>query len=182
MFFIPKIARRSFATSKLMKCFFDIVTDSCKRPVRIEFELRNDVVPKTAENFRALCTMEKGYGYKGCRIHRIIPGFVVQGGDFVSNDGRGGRSIYGETFPDENFKLTHFSEGILSMANCGPNTNGSQFFITLAPTPHLDNKHVVFGRVSKGIEHVRELENLGTYSGYVTDDVTISDCGEVKEE
>lgn len=133
---------------------------------RIVCELYSDIAPKTAENFRQLCTGEKGLGdrgvplhYKGCPFHRVVPGFVVQGGDITKGDGTGGDSIYGHTFDDETFDLSHSSEGLLSMANCGPNTNNSQFFVLTKPSPSLNRKHVVFGRVTSGMEVVKRIEN-----------------------
>ncbi|KAL1985678.1 hypothetical protein VTN96DRAFT_7545 [Rasamsonia emersonii] len=160
---------------------------SAPKQGRIDFELFSDDVPKTARNFAELCkgfnfgTPEKPQilGYKGSTFHRIIPGFMLQGGDFTRGNGTGGKSIYGEKFADENFKHRHEGPGILSMANAGPNTNGSQFFITVAKTSWLDGKHVVFGKVTQGMDVVREIEQLGSQSGAVPDNnrPTIVDAG-----
>jgi len=167
------------------RVFFDIQADGAPMG-RIVMELHDDVVPKTAENFRALCTGEKGVGksgkplhFKGSAFHRIIQQFMCQGGDFTRGNGTGGESIYGEKFQDENFKLKHTEPGLLSMANAGPNTNGSQFFITTVVTSWLDGKHVVFGKVTDGMNVLTAMEAAGSRSGSTSKDVVIADCGEV---
>lgn len=166
--------------------YFDIALNG-ELAGRITVELFKHVVPKTAENFRQLCTGEAGKGKSGKRLnfmgsvfHRVIPGFMCQGGDFTRGDGTGGESIYGEKFRDENFQMKHTGKGILSMANSGPHTNGSQFFICTAATPHLDGKHVVFGQVVSGYEVVQKMERVGSSSGKTSKKVTIHECGEVE--
>jgi len=167
------------------KVFFDMSIGG--QPAgRIVMELFSDDVPKTAENFRALCTGEKGVGkrgkplhFKGSAFHRVIPQFMCQGGDFTAGNGTGGESIYGEKFADENFKHKHTGPGFLSMANAGPNTNGSQFFLTTVSTPWLDGKHVVFGRVIEGMDVVKKIEAVGSQSGATRQPVKIEDSGQL---
>jgi peptidylprolyl isomerase len=168
--------------------FFDM-TIGGEAVGRIVFELFHDTVPKTAENFRALCTGERGVGksgkplhYQGSKFHRVIPGFMLQGGDFTRGNGTGGESIYGMKFPDETFNGKagrHTGAGCLSMANAGPDTNGSQFFVCTADTPHLDGKHVVFGRVVEGLDVVQAIERVGSRAGQTTKVVVIAACGQI---
>ncbi|CAL8330179.1 peptidyl-prolyl cis-trans isomerase D isoform X1 [Gadus morhua] len=170
------------------RVFFDVDIGG-ERAGRLVLELFTDVTPRTAENFRALCTGEKGEGkatgkplhFKACPFHRIIKSFMIQGGDFSNQDGTGGESIYGEKFEDENFHYKHDRVGLLSMANAGPNTNGSQFFITTVATPHLDGKHVVFGQVLRGLGLVKTLEATETREDTPVKPCVIADCGEHRD-
>mmetsp|Transcript_16919 Transcript_16919/g.35335 ORF Transcript_16919/g.35335 Transcript_16919/m.35335 type:complete len:174 (-) Transcript_16919:286-807(-) len=167
------------------KVFFDMTIGGAATG-RIVMELRADVAPKTAENFRCLCTGEKGTGksgkplhFKGSAFHRVIQDFMCQGGDFTAGNGTGGESIYGSKFADENFTLKHTGPGILSMANAGPNTNGSQFFLCTVKTAWLDGKHVVFGSVTDGMDVVKKIEAVGSQSGKTAKPVVVADCGQL---
>ncbi|KAG9119808.1 Multifunctional pyrimidine synthesis protein CAD, partial [Ceratobasidium sp. 392] len=155
---------------------FDVSIGS-RNAGRIVMKLYDEEVPKTSRNFRELATGQHGFGYSGSTFHRVIPKFMIQGGDFTRHDGTGGKSIYGERFKDENFKYRHTKPGLLSMANAGPNTNGSQFFITTAVTSWLDGKHVVFGEVVDGLETVEAIENMGTGHGRPKETIKITQSG-----
>ncbi|CAI9605718.1 unnamed protein product, partial [Staurois parvus] len=175
--FALQIVRR-LVTMATKRVFFDVTADG-NLLGRILIELRFDVCPKTCENFLQLCTGKPGFGYKGSCFHRIIPDFMCQGGDFTHHNGTGGKSIYGNKFADENFSLKHTGPGILSMANAGPNTNGSQFFICTSQTSWLDGKHVVFGSVVDGMDVVRKMESFGSQSGKTSKKLVIADCGQI---
>lgn len=166
------------------QCFFDL-TIGGEAAGRVVFGMYGNVVPKTVANFVALCKGDQtsaagsALAYKGSAFHRVIPGFMCQGGDFTAGNGTGGKSIFGEKFEDENFTLKHTGPGILSMANAGPGTNGSQFFLCTAETTWLDGKHVVFGQVVDGLDVVTTVEGVGSASGATSKKVTIADCGEL---
>ncbi|KAF8901347.1 cyclophilin-like domain-containing protein [Gymnopilus junonius] len=165
--------------SKMPNVFFDVAINA-QPSGRIVFKLYDDTVPKTTKNFRELATGQHGFGYAGSLFHRVIPRFMLQGGDFTNQNGTGGKSIYGPMFPDENFVHKHTEPGLLSMANAGKNTNGSQFFITTVKTPWLDGRHVVFGKVVEGMDVVSAIEKVGTDSGKPTAKVTITSSGVVE--
>jgi len=180
----PSVAPKAGVYAKV---FFDVQVGTEKGRIVIHLDAKT---PRTSENFKSLCTGEKGNGqksgkplhFKGSTFHRVIPGFMAQGGDFTNHNGTGGESIYGETFKDENFDLKHVGRGCLSMANCGANTNGSQFFLLFKDTPHLNGKHVVFGKVVEGYDMLNKIEAVGSSSGKTSKLVTIKDCGLVDGE
>ncbi|GAA6002010.1 hypothetical protein JCM10207_003036 [Rhodosporidiobolus poonsookiae] len=180
---MASLFRRGLSTAatgagNMSNVFFDLTKNGAPLG-RVVFKLYDKEVPKTARNFRELCTGQNGFGYKGSSFHRVIPEFMLQGGDFTRGNGTGGKSIYGEKFADENFQLRHTKPGLLSMANAGPNTNGSQFFITTIVTSWLDGKHVVFGEVVEGMDIVKAVEKEGSASGKTKSTITIADSGVV---
>ncbi|PFH48454.1 hypothetical protein AMATHDRAFT_65468 [Amanita thiersii Skay4041] len=176
--FLRRFATSASTGAKKANVFFDVAINA-KPSGRIIFKLYDDIVPQTARNFRELATGQHGFGYAGSPFHRIIPNFMVQGGDFTRQNGTGGKSIYGEKFKDENFTKKHDKPGLLSMANAGPNTNGSQFFITTVVTSWLDNRHVVFGEVVEGMDVVKAIEANGSDSGSPKATVVITSSGTV---
>merc|ERR1711866_39569 len=180
---LRKFSNSTVAMSQDTKAFFDVqyapVGSSTPKTGRIVFNLFDSVVPKTARNFRELCQAPQGQGYKGSSFHRIIPQFMLQGGDFTKGNGTGGKSIYGEKFADENFTLKHTKPFLLSMANAGKNTNGSQFFITTVVTSWLDGAHVVFGEVVEGQDVVKAIEARGSQSGATKGKIAVSASGTV---
>ncbi|KAF8152565.1 cyclophilin-like domain-containing protein [Crassisporium funariophilum] len=177
--FLRKFTTTASAGKNMANVFFEVAINS-KPSGRIVFNLFDDTVPKTTKNFRELATGQHGFGYAGSKFHRIIPNFMLQGGDFTAHNGTGGKSIYGPKFADENFTLKHTEPGLLSMANAGANTNGSQFFITTVKTPWLDGRHVVFGKVVEGMDVVKAIEKIGTDSGSPKSTVTITSSGTVE--
>ena len=171
--FLPK--KKSDCDKQNPTCSLDIKTNK-KKIGTIKIELRQDKVPKTVENFKRICKGQDNMKYKDSKLHRIIPGFMIQGGDYENSNGTGGKSIYGNKFDDENFELKHSEAGILSMANAGANTNGSQFFITTNETPWLNDRHVVFGKVVEGMDILKEVESYGLDSGKTKEDIIIDNC------